>query len=74
MSVKSLDHLEKDVTLTDFQGKYVVLDFWATWCQPCREVTPYLRETFKRFGNDSRFAMLSISIDNVRHPPPPSLT
>jgi len=64
LSVKSLDHLEKDVTLADFQGKYVLLDFWATWCQPCREETPYLRETFSRYGKDSRFAMLSISIDN----------
>src|SRR5436305_2808232 len=63
LRVKSLEHLEKDVTLADFQGKYVLLDFWATWCQPCREETPYLRKTFERFGKDSRFAMLSISID-----------
>ena len=47
LRVKSLDHLENDVTLADYQGKYVLLDFWATWCQPCREETPYLRKTFE---------------------------
>lgn len=35
--------------LSEFRGKYVLLDFWGFWCPPCRDEMPYLREAYKRY-------------------------
>lgn len=69
LRVKSLESSEKRITLADFPGKYVLVDFWATWCGPCREEVPYLKQTYEKYGSNPRFAMLSISLD--RGPTPP---
>jgi peroxiredoxin/protocatechuate 3,4-dioxygenase beta subunit len=50
--------------LVDFHGKYVLLDFWATWCRPCVHETPFLKVTSKDFGANARFAMISLSLDS----------
>jgi len=39
----------KKISLSDFKGKYVLLDFWGSWCVPCRESTPHLIKLFKKY-------------------------
>lgn len=41
-----------DLTLAAFQGQYVVLNFWATWCAPCRKEMPHLSELQDEFGGE----------------------
>ena len=53
----------KPLTLADFKGKYVLLDFWATWCGPCLGEIPQLQAVHEAFGKDDRFAILSLSVD-----------
>ncbi|MEM8690245.1 MAG: TlpA disulfide reductase family protein [Pseudomonadota bacterium] len=47
-------------TLEDYQGKYVLLNFWATWCAPCRKEMPMLSELQSQFGGDD-FEVLTIA-------------
>lgn len=49
-------------TLSDFEGKYVLLDFWATWCKPCIQEIPYLSKAKQHFKNDN-FEIISICVD-----------
>lgn len=51
------------VSLDDLSGKVVLLDFWATWCTPCREVLPHMREIAKRFQGQP-LVILSVSLDS----------
>ena len=51
------------VSLDDFKGKVVLLDFWATWCGPCREALPHMKDNAKKFQGAPR-VILSISLDD----------
>jgi peroxiredoxin len=51
-----------DVTLSGLKGKVVLLDFWATWCPPCRVEVPHLIDIQRKFANRN-FVLLSISLD-----------
>jgi peroxiredoxin len=62
--VKTLDG--KPLKLSDFRGKYVLLDFWATWCSPCVAEMPNLKKVYEAFGQDKRFVMISLSEDSDR--------
>ena len=51
------------ITLEDLKGKVVVLDFWGTWCPPCVESVPELRNLHKRFSKEASFVLIGISSD-----------
>lgn len=59
----SLKDMKGDtVTLDSMKGKVVFLDFWATWCDPCREEFPELDALYKKYGKDE-FEVIGISVD-----------
>lgn len=53
----------KTVRLSDYKGKVVLLDFWATWCGPCRIEIPWF-EDLERTRKDKGFAVLGVSMDD----------
>lgn len=52
-------------SLADYRGKVVVLDVWATWCVPCKEMIPHEREMVEKFRNKP-FALISVSVDEEK--------
>ena len=50
------------VSLDDLSGKVVLIDFWATWCAPCRQAMPHMRDIVKKFQGEP-FIVLSVSLD-----------
>lgn len=59
---KAKDITGQTVSLSGLKGKVVLLDFWATWCPPCRAEVPKLLEIHKSF-QDKKFVLLSVSLD-----------
>ena len=58
----STDTSGNSIRLSSFQGKYVLLEFWANWCVPCRQQSPHLVEMFKKYG-DKGFTIVQYSTD-----------
>jgi peroxiredoxin len=53
----------KMVSLSSFKGKYILLDFWASWCGPCRQESPTVVKAYQKFKGD-KFDILSVSLDD----------
>lgn len=61
VSTKSFTHADGGAfTLAEFKGKHVLVNFWATWCAPCRKEMPMLSELQTEFGGDE-FAVVTIA-------------
>ena len=54
---------DKVVSLSQFKRKYVLVDFWASWCLPCREENPNLKAVYEKFISKG-FTVMSVSIDD----------
>ncbi len=52
----------KQIRLSDFRGKVVIVDFWATWCPPCKAEIPDFVKLYSEYKNDG-FQMLGVSLD-----------
>ena len=59
-TVKTLD--DHEITLSKLRGKVVLVDFWATWCGPCRESTPHLIQLYKTY-REKGFEVIGMSVD-----------
>jgi thiol-disulfide isomerase/thioredoxin len=56
----------KPVSLTDFKGKVVYIDVWATWCGPCRREFPYLKEVKEKYKDNKDLVIIGIATDIMR--------
>lgn len=54
---------DKPIKLSDFKGKYVLVDFWASWCGPCRGENPNVVAAYNQY-KDKGFTILGVSLDN----------
>lgn len=62
---KSLNPKGDTVALRSVKGKYILLDFWASWCRPCRQESPTLVRLYNAY-KDKGFTILSVSIDDSK--------
>jgi thiol-disulfide isomerase/thioredoxin len=72
VGTEALDFTQNDtsgraVTLSSFRGKYVLVDFWASWCGPCRMENPNVVNMYQKFKGKN-FTVLGVSLDKSKEP------
>ncbi len=55
----------KIINLKDFRGKVVYLDFWASWCLPCRKSFPWMNDMQTRYGGED-FSIIAVNLDSSK--------
>ena len=58
-NLKTMDN--KSLSLSELQGSYVLVNFWATWCKPCKKEIPSLNNLYKQF-KDKNFEIIAINV------------
>ena len=56
------DSRDSIINLSSLSGKVVLIDFWASWCTPCRAANPYIQKLYKKYGKDG-FEVFAVSLD-----------
>ncbi len=62
---KKLDPQGRAINLSDFRGKYVLLDFWGSWCGPCRAANPHLKQLYNQYKSKG-FEILGVASEKVK--------
>ena len=62
---KMKDQSENELSLESVKAKFILIDFWASWCGPCRAENPHLKEVYQKY-RDKGFEIISVSLDEKR--------
>ena len=66
IDLPNLDESKPNIKLSDFKGKPVLVNFWATWCTPCVQEMPMLEDAYRRSGSGAKVAFLGVDRQDFR--------